>query len=107
MSAARVHMLTGMGGNIAVSIGPDGTLMVDDQFLPLAQRIEAAITDLDGGVPRILLNTHFHADHVGGNSHFGTGTIIAHDNVRVRLGNNDQMPRNALPLVTFDDRVRI
>jgi glyoxylase-like metal-dependent hydrolase (beta-lactamase superfamily II) len=102
-----VHMLTGMGGNIAVSIGPGGTLLVDDQFLPLAQRIEAAITALDGGAPRMLLNTHFHADHVGGNSHFGTGTIIAHENVRIRLSNDDNVVRSALPLVTFDDRIRI
>lgn len=102
-----VHMLTGAGGNMAVSIGEDGTLLIDDQYLPLAPRIEKAIAALDGDTPRVLVNTHFHGDHVGGNTHFGKGTIIAHENVRIRLSNDDAVPRTALPFVTFDDRIRI
>lgn len=103
-----VHMLTGAGGNIGVSVGPDGTLIIDDQFAPLAGRIQAAIDQLGGAQPKLVLNTHFHGDHTGSNAHFGrTGTIIAHDNVRARLLNVEDGERYALPLVTFADRVRI
>ena len=84
--AGPVHMLTGAGGNIAVTVGEDGVLIVDDQFLPLAERIQGAINELGGDRPKFVLNTHYHGDHVGGNPHFGqAATIIAHRNVRTRL----------------------
>lgn len=103
-----VHMLTGAGGNIGVSVGADGTLIIDDQFAPLAERIQTAIDQLGGAQPKLVLNTHFHGDHTGSNAHFGrAGTIIAHDNVRARLLNVENGERYALPLVTFGDRVRI
>jgi len=102
-----VYMLTGAGGNIGVSVGPDGTLIVDDQFAPLADRIQAALDGLGGARPRLVLNTHFHGDHTGSNAWFGrTGTIIAQDNVRVRLLAESQ-ERSALPLVTYDDSVTV
>ncbi len=100
--SGAIHMLTGAGGNIAVSIGDDGVLIVDDQFLPLAERIQAAIDALGGAAPQFVLNTHYHGDHVGGNPHFGqTGAIIAHHNVRVRLLEDASLPAAALPSVTF------
>ena len=103
-----IHMLTGAGGNIAVSIGDDGVLIVDDQFLPLAERIQAAIDALGGGRPKFVLNTHHHGDHVGGNSHFGqAGAIIAHANVRARLLGQDGLPPAALPSVTFDESLNL
>ena len=103
-----IHMLTGAGGNIAVSIGEDGVLIVDDQFLPLAERIQAAIDALGGSRPKFVLNTHYHGDHVGGNPHFGqAGTIIAHANVRTRLLGQDDLPAVALPSVTFDDSLNL
>ena len=106
--AGSVYMLTGAGGNIGVSVGDDGTLIIDDQFAPLAGRIQAAIDSLGGAAPRLVLNTHFHGDHTGSNAHFGrAGTIIAHDNVRLRLLDVENGERYALPLVTFEDRVRI
>ncbi|MGE0622788.1 MAG: MBL fold metallo-hydrolase [Pseudomonadales bacterium] len=103
-----VYMLTGAGGNIGVSVGPDGTLIIDDQFAPLAERIQAALDGLGGGKPKLVLNTHYHGDHTGSNAHFGrTGTIIAHDNVRVRLLGTEGQDRSALPLVTYDDDVSV
>ena len=61
-----------------------------------------------GASPKIVLNTHFHGDHTGSNPTFGaTGTIIAHDNVRLRLLNQDEFPRAGLPLVTYDDDVTV
>jgi len=103
-----VYMLTGAGGNMAVSIGKDGTLLVDDEFAPLAQRIQAAIDSLGGSAPKLVLNTHFHADHVGGNAIFGKGgVIIANDQVRYRMRNDAALARTALPIVTYTDRIRV
>src|SRR3972149_9791089 len=84
--AGKVYMLEGRGGNIGVSVGSDGILIVDDQFAPLADKIKAALAKLGSGKPKFILNTHWHGDHVGGNPHFGRdGTIIAHTNMRNRL----------------------
>lgn len=103
-----VHMLSGAGGNMAVSIGKDGTLLVDDEFAPLAERIQSAIDALGGSAPKIVLNTHFHDDHVGGNALFGErGVIIASERVRYRLLNDAALPRSALPIVTYSDRITV
>ena len=105
--AGAVHMLTGAGGNVAISLGGDGTLIVDDQFLPLAPRIQAAIDGLGGGRPAFILNTHYHGDHVGGNAFFGeTGTIVAHENVRTRLLGGD-LPEAALPVITYANEMAV
>ena len=103
-----VYMLSGAGGNMAVSVGKDGTLLVDDEFAPLAERVQAAISAVGGGPPKIILNTHFHADHAGGNASFGErGVIIANEQVRYRLLNDPALPRAALPVVTYADRIRV
>ncbi len=103
-----VHMLTGAGGNMAVSIGKDGTLLVDDDFAALAARVQSAIAEIGGSQPKIVLNTHFHADHTGGNALFGErGVIIANEQVRYRLLNDPALPRSALPVVTYADRLRV
>lgn len=105
--AGNISMLMGQGGNIGVSAGADGILIVDDQYAPLADRIRAALAELGSDVPKFLLNTHFHGDHTGGNADFGTDSlIVAHENVRLRLANGDA-PAAALPIVTFDDNVTI
>jgi len=103
-----VTMLTGAGGNLAVSIGPDGTLLVDDQFAPLAERIQKAIDALGGTKPKLIINTHFHDDHTGSNATFGQqGVIVAHEQVRYRLLSDASLPRTALPVLTYADHVRI
>src|SRR5262245_21026553 len=62
--AGKIHMLTGSGGNIGVSVGPDGILIVDDQYAPLADKIRAALKSLDNaGHLKFVLNTHWHGDH--------------------------------------------
>jgi glyoxylase-like metal-dependent hydrolase (beta-lactamase superfamily II) len=104
----NVYMLTGAGGNIGVSVGSDGTLIIDDQFAPLADRILRALDSIDGEAPKVILNTHFHADHTGGNPVFGeTGTVVAHDNVRLRLLDEEGVPPRGLPVLTFNERVRV
>ncbi len=95
-----VYMLEGSGGNIGVSVGEDGIVIVDDQFAPLAPKIKEALKGITDKPLRFVINTHFHGDHTGGNAAFGTeATIIAHDNVRKRLqesgtvGGNSVKPR--------------
>jgi len=106
--AGNIYMLTGSGGNIGVSVGPDGILIVDDQFAPLADKISAALKELNPGPLKFVLNTHFHGDHTGGNAHFGReGHIIAHTNVRKRLGGKPGESRAELPVITFDESLAI
>lgn len=109
--AGSVWMLVGSGGNIGVSSGPDGVVMVDDQFAPLADKIRDALREVgqseEAAEPQFLINTHFHGDHTGGNVEFGeASTIVAHTNVRSRLAAGGS-PDVALPVVTFDDAVSI
>ena len=87
--SGNIYMLEGEGGNIAASVGEDGIVIVDDQFAPLAEKIQAALKNLkitDKPV-RFVINTYYHGDHTGGNEPFAnTGsTVIAQDNVRKRL----------------------
>jgi glyoxylase-like metal-dependent hydrolase (beta-lactamase superfamily II) len=114
--AGNVYMLTGAGGNIGVSVGADGILIVDDQFAPLAEKIRAALKQLGEGRLKFVLNTHWHGDHTGGNAKFGTeATIIAQDNVRRRLSSEQKVlgekvppsPKEALPVITFDQSLSV
>lgn len=111
--AAGVHMLTGRGGNIGVSTGADGIVLIDDQYAPLHERIVAAVGALQPGPVRFVLNTHWHGDHTGGNEALGRAgaLIVAHHAVRMRMGSEQFMkafdrrvpasPPAALPVVTF------
>src|SRR6476661_3786735 len=65
--AGNFYTLDGQGGTIGVLTGPDGVLMVDAQFAPLSDKIIAAIKQISDGRIRLLINTHVHPDHVGGN----------------------------------------
>jgi glyoxylase-like metal-dependent hydrolase (beta-lactamase superfamily II) len=107
--AGPVFLLEGgSGGNIGVSVGDDGILIVDDQFAPLAEKIRAALRQLSDGKLVFLLNTHHHFDHTGGNAVFGEeALIIAHENVRTRLAKPQNHEKSALPIVTFGDSLSI
>jgi len=126
--SGNIYMLEAQGGitagNIAASIGEDGIVIVDDQFAPLAPKIQATLKGLgitDKPV-RFVINTHYHGDHSGGNQPFAnTGsTVIAQDNVRKRLesgtaaGNGGSLsmpapavPKDALPIITFEHDVTV
>ena len=85
--AGNVYMLEGAGGNIGASVGEDGIVVVDDQYAPLADKIQAALKGVTDKPVRFIINTHYHEDHTGGNSYFQKqAPIIAHDNVRSRPG---------------------
>src|SRR3954452_10154882 len=106
--AGNVYMLQGAGGNIGVSAGPDGLLIVDDEFLPLAPKIEAALAQINPGKLKFVLNTHFHGDHTGANAHFGRqASIIAHANVRKHLVRSATSVKESLPVVTFEDGLSV
>ena len=106
--ATNIYMLQGPGGNIGVSVGADGILIVDDQFAPLAPKIEAALHHLNPGKLQFVLNTHYHDDHTGGNAHFGREAhIIAHENVRKRLRHGTGEGQTELPVITFDDSLHV
>jgi glyoxylase-like metal-dependent hydrolase (beta-lactamase superfamily II) len=116
--AGNVYMLEGSGGNIGVSVGPDGILIVDDQFAPLADKIKAALKTLGEGKLKFVLNTHYHGDHTGGNVVFGPDApIIAQTNVRKRLSEEQKSkffnrttpasPKEALPVIAFDQAVSV
>lgn len=111
----NVYVLFGQGGNIGVSSGTDGILMIDDQFDRLAEQIKAALKTLGSEKPRFLFNTHWHGDHTGGNMIFGKDAIIvAHENVRKRLstpnsGGRDFKPLEpvGLPMITYGQGLSI
>lgn len=114
--AGTVHVIVGAGGNIGVSVGEDGIVMIDDQYAPLAPKIEAALRLITPKPVRFILNTHHHGDHTGGNEQFGkSAPIVAHENVRKRLaagttarGNTTPpAPPGALPVLTFNDSLTI
>jgi len=120
--AGNVYMLAGAdAGNIGASIGEDGIVIVDDQYAPLADKIQAALKSLTDKPIRFIINTHYHDDHTGGNAYFQKqAPIIAHDNVRKRLetgggaGNGGSLhfdakpkPKEALPIITFDHDVTV
>ena len=109
--AGHIYMLEGRGGNIGVSAGEDGVVLIDDQFAPLAPKILEAVRALGKGEPEYVVNTHWHGDHAGGNPEFGAkASIVAHDNVRKRLSTEQKrrdgeivepMPAAGLPVVTY------
>ena len=109
----HIYMLTGQGGNVAVSVGNDGIFMVDDQYAHMSPKLLSAITTLSKKPIKFLLNTHWHGDHTGGNENFQKegAVIVAHENVRKRMSvdqfNKERnkttkaAPKSALPVVTF------
>ena len=102
-------------GNLAVSAGEDGIMLVDDTMMPITPRVKEAIDEIQEGGVAFVINTHFHFDHAGGNAAFGEeATIVAHSSVRKRLMEGrewgvvfieGERPAAALPVLTFDESV--
>ena len=119
--AEGLYVLFGVGGNIAVSIGKDGVLIVDDQLPQVIDKIEAAIAKVGGEGVDYAVNTHWHFDHAEGNNVLGPNgtTIIAHSNARAGMAkgglvnmvvaqyNQQPYPAKALPVITYDEGMQI
>ena len=115
--AEGLYVLTGQGGNIGLSAGASGSLVIDDQYAQLSEKILAAIKTLTPGPVRFVVNTHWHGDHTGGNENMGKAgaILVAHENVRRRMSTEQFMalmgrkieasPEAALPVVTFAEGV--
>lgn len=114
-----IWMLSGQGGNIGVAAGPDGVLLVDNQFAPMTGRILAAVAEVSAAPVRLVINTHWHGDHTGGNENLADAgaVIVAHDNVRRRMTGeqvsaffSSRVPpaaAAALPVLTFASAVTL
>jgi glyoxylase-like metal-dependent hydrolase (beta-lactamase superfamily II) len=116
--ADGLWMLTGAGGNIGACVGGGEVLVIDAQYGPLVPRIRAVVDSLSSGMPvRCLLNTHYHGDHVSGDSAMAAAgaVIVAHENVRARMSvtqhnstfdrTTPPAPARALPVITFTDSI--
>jgi len=118
--AEDFHVLFGVGGNILVSIGANGVLIVDDQFAPMVPKYKATIGELGGGAIAFAINTHWHFDHSDANQVLGPeGTwLVAHENSRAAMTKNNVInlvsakrdqpayAETALPVLTYDDAMR-
>jgi cyclase len=114
----NLQVLLGYGGNIAVSTGADGTLLVDDEYDVLTPKVRAALAELRSLPVKIVVNTHWHDDHAGGNEAFARdgALIIAQENARRRMqsdlvvslwGPQKASPQVAWPAITFDQSLRL
>lgn len=113
--APGIYMLMGVGGftggNIGLSIGDDGVVMIDDSMPPLLGKMKTAIKAITKKPVEFLINTHVHGDHTGNNQNMGNdGTrIVAHENLRINMltkgrttkDGKKPMPKAALPVITF------
>ena len=109
----RLAVLSGVGGNVGLVMGPDGLVMVDGGLANRAADLAATIADVSPRMVQALFNTHYHFDHTGSNEHLGNENvrIIAHENVRRRLGERldnvafgmvfEPLAPNGLPNDTF------
>jgi len=116
-AAPGVLMLAGQGGNIGISYGEDSVFMVDTQFGQLTEKILAAIRTRTAKPVQVVLNTHWHGDHVGGNGNFSErgAFIVAHERAHARLSVDQflgaferkvpAVPKEAVPAITFTENI--
>jgi glyoxylase-like metal-dependent hydrolase (beta-lactamase superfamily II) len=112
--AGNVYLLQGRGGNIGALVGPEGIMIVDDDYKSVSEKLAAALKELGSEKPRFIFNTHWHGDHTEGNQFFGKDSIIlAHINVRKRLSQVNKIfgeetqpyPAYAWPMITYSDSI--
>lgn len=113
----NVYMLQGQGGNVGAVVGPEGILIVDDDYKAVSQKLSDALKELGAATPRFVLNTHWHGDHTEGNDFFGKqmSVIVAHANVRKRMMDppmifgrkTEPYSSHALPIVTYSESMTI
>lgn len=109
--APGIYMFEGQGGftggNLGLLVGDDGIVLIDDGIPEVSVATLAAVEAVIGAPPDFLINTHAHGDHTGSNDEYremGT-TVLAHDNLRQALVDDENFPRAGLPELTFNDAV--
>jgi len=114
-----IYVLEGGGGNVTVFAGNDGVLLVDSQYTPMYQKVVDSVAKISNQPIRFVINTHFHADHTGGNESMAKhgAVVIAQENVRKRLSTGTPAvgaaqaippsPKDALPAITFNDSITL
>jgi len=123
--AGGISMIEGVngfaGGNVGVSVGDDGVFIIDDEIQPMSPKLKAALAALSKKPVRFLVNTHWHADHTGGNPDMAAAgsVIVAQENVRKRLSvdqvrefmghqmTTKALPPAALPVITFTEDITL
>lgn len=103
----NLYMLAGAGGNMATLLVDDKVMLIDSQYIELAEKVKVKLSQLGAksGVTT-LINTHVHGDHVGGNSALAANVdIIAHNNVRTRLLQDSAFDPAGLPKTTFTNQL--
>ncbi len=119
--APGLHVLFGAGGNVLVSIGEQGVLMVDSQFPEMIPKLQAAIHALGGDSIDFTINTHWHYDHADGNPMLGRqgSWIISQLNSRRMMQREKTLdygdrtyvqapyPVEGLPVLTFDNQMQM
>ena len=118
---AGLFVLFGVGGNVVVSIGNQGVMMVDSQFSQMMPKLQAAIAELGGDGIDLAVNTHWHFDHADGNpvlGRDGTWLVAQSNSRRMMTGKRDvsyvdttyqqpAFPAEALPVATFSDHMQL
>lgn len=114
--SGNVYMLQGRGGNIGAIVGPQGIMLIDDDYKVVSEKLKAALKDLGSATPKFIINTHWHGDHTENNATFGMdAVIISHDNVRKRLMQTNTVfgqavpaaPAVAWPMLTYADSITL
>ena len=113
----NMYVIHGSGGNVLLSIGKDGVILVDDQYRPVTEKLKSVIANLTDKPIKFVINTHLHPDHVGGNEKLGEAgaIIVSHENVRKRLSSDQffefinmtipALSDKGLPILTFSQNM--
>ena len=102
----HISMLVGAGGNITVQTGREGILLVDTGLAPMSDKVLAAVRSLSDKTIRYIIDTHVHADHVGGNEVISkSGRTIAGGNVVGDIGTSASSQATIFAFQTVLDRM--
>ncbi|WP_025666836.1 MBL fold metallo-hydrolase [Aquimarina megaterium] len=109
----HIYMLTGRGGNIGVFKNEKGLFIIDDQFARLSDKILSNLKTISDLPVTMVINTHYHGDHTGGNENMTNqgATIFAQKNVRSRMEKGQKKKGriipSSLPVITFNEGLQL
>jgi glyoxylase-like metal-dependent hydrolase (beta-lactamase superfamily II) len=93
------------GGNVAVRVTGEGTIIVDDRLPPSSAEIAGKVKSVTPQPIKYVLSTHGHGDHTGGHPEFiKVAEIIAHRNNRANMLRSKLA---APPRVVFSDQASV